>query len=1020
MKIGHSPTTGGKNGFTLALRLLLSLLVAAHGLPVSAIAATPVSVRVRPIDPRSPNPITAIDSRPDFSVPEASGKIRLEWSAPADSDGRSVFSYVVKYATFSVSELFGDTTAWWNHPGTITAVEVGLPSKYGRAAVAPPGMAETINISGLEPGEYYYFGVRITDRYNRSSDWDTPYRGIATQARAFATTPPWMPSKITDLVGIPLEQVAKVRLEWTVPEFINELSQFLPGHIKQPGEYCIQYSTAAPPDPVNRPNQLNDWSASQRIFISTKDVRTGDLQNYVLTGLTHNSTYYIHIFTRNEWPNKWSYASYPITTVHPYIYLKPVENLVAAAQASTDNDVASYVTLSWTNPADEQFFAGARVAYSTSAYPSSPDGGNYFDVEPLSSGSATDYAHIRLLPRHNYYYSVRAYDASRFYSEPRNVQTFTAPDMTPPTGVENVTSLVVLSRGADDDSLSVRLSWNAPAIPLHRNIDFDRVKVYFSTHSAAPSDHEYLVTIESGISSFTHDGALPYATYYYSFASMDTVGNEQTAVERSTHAVYVSERYVPTSPPTVITHLYSASRDYSEGCKVSLTWKAPPEPHFRRIIARVGYDGYPLTLSDGDFLREWTGAPSAESSDEFKRLVSMTTNYISLFAISEYGIASRPAKLPVYAYVPWTDSTAPHVPRDARVSSSRRISWGAVKYDAKLVAIPNYLTPRTDQLYFYEILTATSMKGPWIVAGRVAPAVTWYDLPAGSTGYFKIRAVDANRNCSHSSALDLDGNIYVAAEDASFVMVPAELLPSVRASNPSKDSHILTLSRVPAEEKGIIYKSVEFKAARISETADAMILSDAPDFSLGGAGARLAFSYEIENSEASFGAPSSRDRAAAPVSAITAEMGMERELGVFYFNGVEWQRINLASASSGYVFAAARFAGKYHLRRAPSTGEFTFYDAIPRIITPNNDGKNDRAMFRFANPAGLKVSLKIYDINSVLVRDAGETTAASDVQGEHVFWDGRDDNGRTVAPGVYVYQLELEGKIINGTIVVAR
>ncbi|MDI6757583.1 MAG: hypothetical protein QME32_06130, partial [Endomicrobiia bacterium] len=952
---------------------------------------------------------------------EGSGKIRLEWSAPADSDGRSVFSYVIKYATFSVAELGGNTTAWWNHPATITAVEEGLPSKYGRSAVAPTGSAETIKVSGLAPGEYYYFGVKIIDRYNRDSDWDTPYRAVAIQARAFATTPPWTPSKITDLIGIPLEQVAKVRLEWTVPEFINELSQFLPGHIKQPGEYCIQYSTTAPPDPVNTPNQSNNWASSQKVFVSTKDVRTGDLQNYVLTGLSHNTTYYIHIFTRNEWPNKWSYASHPVTTVNPYIYLKPVENLAAVPSASADDDIASYVTLSWDNPADEQFLAGARVAYSTSAYPSSPDGGNYFDVEPLSSGSATDYAHIRLLPRHNYYYSVWAYDASRFYSEPRNVQTFTAPDMTPPTGVENVTSLVVLSRGADDDSLCVRLSWNAPASPLYRNIDFDKVKIYFSSSSADPATHEYLAATESGITSFTHDGALPYATYYYSFASMDTVGNEQAAVKRSTHAVYVSESYVPTSPPTIITHLYSASRDYADGCKVALTWRAPSEPHFRRIVARVGYDAYPLSVSEGDFLREWIASPSAEGSDEFKRLVSMTTNYISLFAVSQYAVTSRPAKLPVYANVPWTDTTAPHVPRDARVSSSRKISWGAVKYDANLAVIPDYLTPRTDQLYFYEILTATSMKGPWSVSGRVAPPVTWYAIPSGSTGYIKIRAADASGNYADSVAVDTSGNIYVAAEDASFVMVPVELLSSARAaSNPSKDSHILTLSRVPAEEKGIIYKSVEFKAAKISETADAMMLSDAPDFSLGGPGARLAFSYEIENPEASFSSPSSRERSAEPVLAIVTEMGLERELGVFYFNGVEWQRINLASASSGYVFAAARFAGKYHLRRAPAVGEFTFYDAIPRIITPNGDGKNDRAMFRFTNPAGLKVSLKIYDINSTLVRDAGETTGTSDIQGEHIFWDGLDDNSRAVAPGVYVYQLELEGKTINGTIVVAR
>ena len=42
-------------------------------------------------------------------------------------------------------------------------------------------------------------------------------------------------------------------------------------------------------------------------------------------------------------------------------------------------------------------------------------------------------------------------------------------------------------------------------------------------------------------------------------------------------------------------------------------------------------------------------------------------------------------------------------------------------------------------------------------------------------------------------------------------------------------------------------------------------------------------------------------------------------------------------------------------------------------------------------------------------------------EGQNVLvWDGKDDSGVTVHAGVYIYQVEANGKIINGTVVVAK
>ena len=35
-------------------------------------------------------------------------------------------------------------------------------------------------------------------------------------------------------------------------------------------------------------------------------------------------------------------------------------------------------------------------------------------------------------------------------------------------------------------------------------------------------------------------------------------------------------------------------------------------------------------------------------------------------------------------------------------------------------------------------------------------------------------------------------------------------------------------------------------------------------------------------------------------------------------------------------------------------------------------------------------------------------------------WNGRDKTGNYVPSGVYIYQIQAEGKVINGTIVVAK
>ena len=81
-----------------------------------------------------------------------------------------------------------------------------------------------------------------------------------------------------------------------------------------------------------------------------------------------------------------------------------------------------------------------------------------------------------------------------------------------------------------------------------------------------------------------------------------------------------------------------------------------------------------------------------------------------------------------------------------------------------------------------------------------------------------------------------------------------------------------------------------------------------------------------------------------------------------------------------------------------------------RVITPNGDGVNDAATFRFEVArvsAGREVSLTIYDLSGRRINALAEDR--TDPRGEYTLvWFGTDPAGRTVPPGIYLARLEVQ------------
>ncbi|MFA5860025.1 MAG: FlgD immunoglobulin-like domain containing protein, partial [Elusimicrobiota bacterium] len=84
-----------------------------------------------------------------------------------------------------------------------------------------------------------------------------------------------------------------------------------------------------------------------------------------------------------------------------------------------------------------------------------------------------------------------------------------------------------------------------------------------------------------------------------------------------------------------------------------------------------------------------------------------------------------------------------------------------------------------------------------------------------------------------------------------------------------------------------------------------------------------------------------------------------------------------------------------------------------------HDGRNDNATFsgitrylsiRLMQGREENVDVTICDLSGRVVRRISNPSG----------WDGTDDNGQPVANGVYIYQFKANGKLVTGSVVVAK
>ena len=134
-----------------------------------------------------------------------------------------------------------------------------------------------------------------------------------------------------------------------------------------------------------------------------------------------------------------------------------------------------------------------------------------------------------------------------------------------------------------------------------------------------------------------------------------------------------------------------------------------------------------------------------------------------------------------------------------------------------------------------------------------------------------------------------------------------------------------------------------------------------------------------------------------------------------------------------FVMAALMMASVFHSPLSGGAGEFT-YKAAPKIITPGKaDGRNDVFFVFYINlDSQNSLSGKIYNLMGMKVADMTNTGGSGGPLSEPLggwhpglgsaAWEGylKWTPAGGISPGIYIWQVEAEGRVYTGTVIVAK
>jgi hypothetical protein len=325
------------------------------------------------------------------------------------------------------------------------------------------------------------------------------------------------------------------------------------------------------------------------------------------------------------------------------------------------------------------------------------------------------------------------------------------------------------------------------------------------------------------------------------------------------------------------------------------------------------------------------------------------------------------------------------------LDGSLQLSWSVVNTNENG-------TPASD-ISFYRVRRSNFLLGPFTTV-VAEPSVTEINLPAITfETYFQVLAVDTFGNESPPAVSNLlrvtPANIVsvvgVATDNTqSHVSVPMTLLGELR----SPTDHLVSVKRNtdPAYNKDV---------TRTLATYDVQYVS--PNMAV--------------DKDFLFSQP------AVTVTIQYTPPSPTKTVGILWWSGTRWIKLGqgVVDTAINTVSFQTALPGTYQLRQYEASTELVLDRAnvFPRIFSPNGDNLNDFVYFVVENPQSSPLEGTIYalsggEVASLEFAGAGAPTPST------LVWDGKDRAEETVPAGVYLYEIRGEGKIIQGTVIVAK
>lgn len=440
---------------------------------------------------------------------------------------------------------------------------------------------------------------------------------------------------------------------------------------------------------------------------------------------------------------------------------------------------------------------------------------------------------------------------------------------------------------------------------------------------------------------------------------------------------------------------------------IRLAWTAPSADITRqsgaadRYILRYTTSGF-IAAGEDFYLADiysqaWT--PLAAGAGESRILAGFnpgTTYYFSLETINSHKLRSElSGPSAVFALAP----LAPMNFKLVRAGGAVTLTWIPPAGYQNRMQFNNRFSPASPyEVKNYDIFRATApAAAEWRLIAEVSSATfSWADaIGDGEEFYYHARAVNqAGVSLPSYARGSLSGGLYFLAPDNQSVLeVPQEGTGAFFSESADPlDAYSVEITTYPEDLAGRVVKSVGLRAYRGGLQAD-----DA--FRLSRSGVLKLFYRRT-------------DAGIAPSALADA-----KALSMYFYNGSRWLqmfgRVNDAERS---VRLETTLPGRYQLRTTERGGGFAADQAglTNRLITPNGDGKNDTMVFIFDNPQGKEVKGRIYDLRGALVENMRPGPV-----GNSLTWDAKA-GGRVVPGGVYIYQIDAQGTVYNGTVAVIR